>query len=143
MTSAAGPLAEGDARWDHATRERVDRLFRLFRAVAIALVVGGLVGIGAGALAFVRIGAQQQDLERQQQDIARLVAAVQAERFNNAYIGCLQQNDRNRATKAAFPPSSPKRSRELTFALIDALVPVRDDCDTFARTQVSTPVPVP
>lgn len=125
-------------------RERVDHLFTLYRFVAIGLAVGALVGLGGGALAFVRMGQVVDDVKDAQ-------TAVQAERYRNVLLNCAQSNERHDSTvrvldsrlavaQQAAKPAQIKQLREsraFTVALIDALAPRRPNCGAYARAQVS------
>lgn len=138
---------EAERRANAETRKRVDHLFRIYRAVAVALVIGGLATIGGGALAFVRIGQVVDAQDRAQDRLADLVRESDRERFRNARRACLEQNARHDGTVRTLdarlrmaPPAQARRaaeSRDFTVSLIDALAPKRPNCTAYARELVA------
>jgi hypothetical protein len=118
-------------------RDRIDRLYLIYRRAAIALGVGVIVVVVTFILAFVRIG--------------RVVQAQQDARYRTLLTSCRDQNMRNARTvvrldtalrlreAAASSPAERRRlvaSRQFTVGLIDALAPHRPDCVTYAHSSL-------
>lgn len=68
-------------------------------------------------------------------DNSRVLAALQAERVRNIRTGCVELNDRNVDTKREVSAQIPDRRRaQVTLALVDRLVPIRD-CEQLVAKQ--------
>lgn len=100
--------------------------------ISATILASGLLSAFAivlGSIALVRVGDQADD-------ITRVVTSIQSERVHNTRDGCLQTNARNAATKHQFDGRTgvSAEARSFTFALIDALAPLRD-CDAVVARQ--------
>jgi hypothetical protein len=123
-----------------AVEARLNRFFAkalfIFATISITSAIA-LLGFG------ILLGDQRDTndkLEREVQTNRRLGLAIQDQRRNLISDSCKEQNDRNRNTKNALriqaaidernaPPEARaeiRRRRDVTFLLIDALVPVKN-----------------
>lgn len=123
-------------------------------STVVTLVLSALVIVMASGLAYTitTLASQGDRLEKvvaanakQGDRLEELVGRIQQERVRNIRSGCADQNDRNKDTKRAFRrqlPPPPGEARRFTFALLDALAPVRD-CDAVVQTQTGGSAPTP
>lgn len=99
-------------------------------ATVMTIALGVLVVALAGAVTYTIA-----ELGRQNDETRRLVRTIQSERERNILKGCQAQNRSNRATKRTLRSlTDDRRTRLFTFALLDALAPVRD-CQKVLRSQ--------
>ena len=112
---------------------------RVLKEIVTAMVVFGVLMTVALAISL----STQRDTARQASAIREQQRAIQRSRFDSVRDNCIETNERNRDTRQKLGvistqgPANRDLDKRRGTILINALVPVRPDCDAYAHARVT------